>query len=103
MNVQTDLTATKDDLVRSPQLKATREVQEDLARGLGLDWSKLAEFVDGQKNPPPAEVVPDSRVSSHRRSSRWVSRISSRLPTVAKDAPAFFINVRPLLPLVVPH
>lgn len=101
MDVQTDLTSTKDDLIHAPPIKVPRQLQEDLARGLGLDWSKLAEFVDGQKNPPPPEVYPDARVSSHRRSSRWVSRLSSRLPAAAKGAPAFFINVRPLPSLVV--
>ncbi|KAI5481521.1 Annexin family protein [Pseudohyphozyma bogoriensis] len=98
MNVQTEISAVTVDLVPAPisdpppyTPKTEREVQEELAAGLGIDVSKLEEFVKSQKRP---RAQTPSESSLVRRQNRWASRISSRMSTAAQ-APAFIISVFP--------
>lgn len=109
MHVQTDLSATTIDLVppvelpvvqvvEEPTPKTGREIQEELAKELGIDWTKLSEFVEGQKAPPsvpkPFADPSFAGVMSARRAGRWATRLSSRIPNAAAQAPSFLINVR---------
>lgn len=77
--------------------KTPREVQEELAQGLGMEWSKLVDLVEGEKDKDKQEkkVASSNFLNESRRAGRWAARISSRLPlTAAAQAPAYFINVR---------
>lgn len=78
----------------SEEIPRTKQaVQEELARGLGIEWTMLESFVQGQKRTATksldtAPFVPQQLVRSHRG---W----SSRLPLAAVQTPAYIINVFP--------
>ncbi|CEQ38867.1 SPOSA6832_00319, partial [Sporobolomyces salmonicolor] len=95
MDVQTDLSAVNIDLVAAsvpepkivvsaPLPKTERELQEDLAKELGIDLESVKQFVEAQKSgvksgsrllieaPPPDGAL---ALSPHPRSSRSSSRI----------------------------
>lgn len=109
MDVQTDLIAITSDLNLPPPVvvveeeieeiitKSEKELQEELAKGLGIDMKRLNQFILLDKvplaggKPILVESISSAGLAS-RRANRWSSRISSRMPNPAL-APAYFVNV----------
>ncbi|TNY17193.1 hypothetical protein DMC30DRAFT_137154 [Rhodotorula diobovata] len=107
MAMQTDLSAVADDLVKAsevepkvitieaprPPPRSERELQEDLAKGLGVNVDLVKQFVEAQKSgakgTPRAPL--EGRAAAVSGRSRWRSRLSSPLP----HAPAYLVNVFP--------
>lgn len=105
MAMQTDLSAVADDLVKAsevepkvitieaprPPPRSERELQEDLAKGLGVNVDLVKQFVEAQKSgakgTPRAPL--EGRAAAVSGRSRWRSRLSSPLP----HAPAYLVNV----------
>lgn len=103
IEVQTDVVVpTATDLMEVPRTK--QSIQEELARGLGVDWTTLEGFIEGQKRTTAARPLKSATANNEvsalrpRRSNNnhWSSRISSRFPvTAVVQSPAYFINVFP--------
>ncbi|GAA5992429.1 hypothetical protein JCM11641_002904 [Rhodosporidiobolus odoratus] len=104
MGVQTDLSAINSDLIAAPAVepevivlappapppKTEKEIQEDLAKGLGVDVELVKQFVDASKNGKAAKLVADATtLAASRRSGRW----RQRLPMAR--APAYLVNAFP--------
>lgn len=102
MDIQTDLIAVSSELVTPSTgilkvvVKSDRELQRDLAKGLGIDLSRLDQFIQNDKIAFPGKPILIDSVAStgltSRRAGRWTSRISARIPNPA-TAPAFLVNV----------
>ncbi|GAA5879161.1 hypothetical protein JCM8547_001601 [Rhodosporidiobolus lusitaniae] len=104
-DVQTDLSAVNLELVAAPAVepeviivepespkKTEKELQADLAKGLGVDLDLVRQFVDASKSGKAAKLVADAAsppLASPRRSGRW----RQRLPVA--HAPSMLINAFP--------
>ncbi|GAA5951496.1 hypothetical protein JCM21900_001584 [Sporobolomyces salmonicolor] len=108
MDIQTDLSAVNIDLVAAavpepeivvtaPPPKTERELQEDLAKELGIDLESVKQFVEAQKSG----VKPGSRLlietpppvpGSPRRTGRWRSRLT---PGRVAQAPGYIVSYFP--------
>lgn len=102
MDIQTDLIAVTSELVTPSTevikvvVKTDRELQQDLAKGLGIDLSRLDQFIQNDKIPFASKpILLDSVTSTgltSRRTGRWTSRLSARIPNPT-TAPAYLVNV----------
>lgn len=114
MDVQTNLAAVATELIAAPAVepqvvaavpeqfapKTPREVQEELASELGIEFNALQDFIKGRKRlelPPSASTTSrsgsESSMMSNRRTGRWGSRLSSRVNLIGQ-APSYIIGVR---------
>ncbi|BGP36461.1 hypothetical protein JCM10449v2_000362 [Rhodotorula kratochvilovae] len=108
MTIQTELTAVSDELVKASEVKpevitvqappppprTERELQEDLAKGLGVNVDLVKQFVEAQKNggKTATRQPVEPRASTATGRSRWRSRFPSPLPR----APAYIVNAFPV-------
>ncbi|GAA5889951.1 hypothetical protein JCM5296_003659 [Sporobolomyces johnsonii] len=108
MDVQTELSAVNVDLVAAvvpepeiivtaPPPKTERELQEDLAKELGIDLESVKQFVEAQKSgaKPGSRLLveaPSPVSGSPRRSGRWRSRLT---PGRVAQAPGYIVSYFP--------
>ncbi|GAA6053438.1 hypothetical protein JCM3770_005166 [Rhodotorula araucariae] len=100
MTVQTDLSAVTDEVVRASEVitveappRTEHEIQEDLAKSLGVQIELVKQFVDAQKGGSKITTRQpvESRMSPATGRSRWRSRLPSPLPRT----PSYLVNVFP--------
>ncbi|BGO94729.1 hypothetical protein NBRC10512_007324 [Rhodotorula toruloides] len=105
-DVQTNLVAVQDDLVKAsdvkpqivevppppPPARTEREMQEELAKGLGIKVEAIKQFVEAQKGATKTSGVPVMADVRPSRPGRWRSRFT---PGPIVQTPAYLINVFP--------
>ncbi|BGP28596.1 hypothetical protein JCM10296v2_000332 [Rhodotorula toruloides] len=105
-DVQTDLVAVQDDLVKAsddkpqivevppppPPARTEREMQEELAKGLGVKVEIIKQFVEAQKGANRTSGVPVMADARPSRPGRWRTRFT---PGPIVQTPAYLINVFP--------
>lgn len=103
--MQTNLVAVQDDLVKAsdvkpqivevppppPPARTEREMQEELAKGLGIKVEAIKQFVEAQKGATKTSGVPVMADVRPSRPGRWRSRFT---PGPIVQTPAYLINVR---------
>ncbi|GAA6035917.1 hypothetical protein JCM8097_005162 [Rhodosporidiobolus ruineniae] len=114
IDVQTDLSAVKIDLIAAPAVepevvvvapppKTERELQQDLAKELGVDVDLVQQYVTAKKNGKAAQLLADAvtpPLASPRRSGRWRHRIPmAHAPSVLVNA--FPTSARPYVAQVL--
>lgn len=110
VDVQTDVSALNDVLLKAadvkpqvievkPPVRTERQMQEDLAKGLGVSLDVVKQAVESQKSGGKAAMArllgdcgkPAVNASS-RRTGRWRTRL---MPGAVAQAPSYFVNVCP--------